>query len=84
MAIVTKFMKFSWLFCFRCNFSLTNSTQFGNDSNYSKFSGENISINCFMVNSACFRWFKKESLWLPRYLKTFSHQITKKQLEEES
>ena len=38
-------MKFSWLFCFRYNFSLTNSTQFGNDSNYSKFNGENIATN---------------------------------------
>ena len=42
MTAAKKIMKFSWLFCFRYNFSLTNSTQFGNDSNYSKFNGENI------------------------------------------
>ena len=35
------------LFCF----SLTNSTQFVNDSNYSNFTsnGENIATNCFVV-----------------------------------
>ena len=36
-------------FCFRYNSSLTNSTQFGNDSNYSKFNGENIATNCSRV-----------------------------------
>ena len=35
--------------CFRYNSSLTNSTQSGNDSNYSKFNGENITTNCSMV-----------------------------------
>ena len=49
MATATKFMKFSWLFCFRYNFSLTNSTHFRNDSNYSKFVGQNIATNCLMV-----------------------------------
>ena len=33
----------------RYNFSLTNSTQFGNDSNYSEFNGENIATNCSRV-----------------------------------
>ena len=46
--------KHSWnfpdlLFCFRSSSSLTNSTQFGNDSNYSKFNGENIATNCSRV-----------------------------------
>ena len=49
MATATKFMKNSWLFCFRYNSSLTNSTQFRNDWNYSKFNGENIPANCFVV-----------------------------------
>ena len=30
---------YSWLLFFRYNSSLTNSTQLGNDSNYSKFNG---------------------------------------------
>ena len=46
MATATKFMKFSWLFCFRKNSSFTNSAQFSNDSNYSKFNGEDIATNC--------------------------------------
>ena len=37
------------MFCYRYNSSLTNSTQFGNDSNYSKFNEENIATNCSMV-----------------------------------
>ena len=36
----------SW---FRYNSCLTNSTQFGNDSNYSKFNGENMATNCSRV-----------------------------------
>ena len=49
MATATIFMKFSWLFCFHYNSSLTNSTRFGNDSNYSKFNGENIATNCSRI-----------------------------------
>ena len=35
--------------CFRCNSSLTNSTQFGNGSHSRKFNGENIATNCCRV-----------------------------------
>ena len=50
MATATKFMKFSRsIVFFRYNFSLTKCTQFGNDSNCSKFNGENIATNCSMV-----------------------------------
>ena len=49
MATATKFMRFSWLFCSCYNFGLTNGTQFGNDSNYRKFNGENTAISCFVA-----------------------------------
>ena len=50
MTTAKEFIKFSWLIVlFRYNSSLTNSTQFGNDSNYSKFSTENIATNCSWV-----------------------------------
>ena len=48
MATATKFMR---LFCFRCNSSLANSTQLGDDSNYSKFNGEKIATNCSRVTA---------------------------------
>ena len=37
---------FVFVFFFRYNSSLANSAQFCNDSNYSKFNGENIATNC--------------------------------------
>ena len=50
MATATNSLNFpDWLFCFRYNSSWTNSTQFGNDSNYSKFNGEDIATNCSRV-----------------------------------
>ena len=39
----------SLIIFFRYNSSLRNSKQFGNDSNYSKFNGENIATNCSRV-----------------------------------
>ena len=50
MATAIKFIKFFRLIvCFRCNFSLKNSIQFGNSSNCSLFTGENTAINGSMV-----------------------------------
>ena len=72
MATATKFMKFSWLFCFRYNSSLTNSTQFGNDSNYSKFNGENIATNCSRITALALDRLTKKHFGHYAHLKIFS------------
>ena len=64
--------------CFLYNSSLTNSTQFGNDSNYSKFNGENIATNCSRVTVLALNFINKETLWPLSSLENFSSQVTKK------
>ena len=49
MTTATKFIKFSWLFCFRHNFSSKNITQSGNSSNYSYFADEYTATNCSVL-----------------------------------
>ena len=73
MATAKKFMKNSWLIVVLCcNFSLTNSTQFGNDSNYSNFNGENIATNCFLVTVLGLDGLTKEHFGHYALLKIFS------------
>ena len=73
MATATKFMKFSSLiFCLRYNSSLTNSTQFGNNSNYSKFNGENIATNCSRVTVLALDALTKKHFGHYALLKIFS------------
>ena len=57
---------------FRYNSSLTNSTQLGNDSNYSKFNGENIATNCFMVTVLALDGLTKKHFGQYVLLKIFS------------
>ena len=77
MATAKKFMKNSWLFCFRYNSTLTNSTQFGNDSNYSKFNGENIATNCSVVTVIALDSLTRNTLATTLSWKFFSsdHQL---------
>ena len=79
MATATKFMKFSLLFCFRYNFSLTNSTQFGNDLNYSKFNGENIETNSSVVTVLALDGLTKKHFGHYAFLKIFSLRSPSKQ-----
>ena len=78
MATATKFMKFSCLFCFRYNSSLTNSTQFGNDSNYSKFNGENIANNYFTVTVLALDGLTKKHFDHYALLKIFSLRLPRR------
>ena len=50
---------------------MTNSTQFGNDSNYSKSNGGNISANCFMVTVLALDGLTKKTLWSLCFLEIF-------------
>ena len=76
MATATNFMKFSWLFRSCYNFSLTNGTQFGNDSNYSWFNEENTANSRSMVARLALGRLTN-IFWPPRYLEDFFLQITK-------
>ena len=77
MAAATKLLKFSWLSCFRYNSSLKNSTQFGNDSNYSKCNGENIATNCSIVTFLALDGLTKKHFGHYAPLKMFFPQVTK-------
>ena len=68
MATDTKFMKFSWLFCFRYNSGLTNS----HISSYSKFNGENIATNCSQVTIPALGGLTKKYFGHYALLKIFS------------
>ena len=68
MATATKFRKF----CFLYNSSLTNSTQFGNDSNYSKFNEGNIATNCSRVTVLALDGLTKKHFGHYAILKIFS------------
>ena len=65
------------LFCFGCNLNLTNSTQFGNDSNYRKFKGENIGTICSVVTVLALDGLTKKQFGHYAVLK-ISPQISKK------
>ena len=62
---------------------MTKSTQFGNDSNYSKFNGENITTNCFIATVFPLDGLTKKHFGHYALLKIFSsdHQVQNK-LEE--
>ena len=72
MAAAAKFMRFSWLFCFRYHFSFANSTQSGNSSNYSLFSGENSATSCYVVTVLALAGLTKELVGHYAFLKIFS------------
>ena len=57
-------------------FAIILVTQFGNDSNYSKFNGKNIAANCFMVTVLASDGLTKKHFGHYALLKT-SPQITK-------
>ena len=60
------------LFRFHYNSSLTNSTQFRNDSNYTTFNGENIATNCFMITVLVLDGLTKKDFGHYALLKIFS------------
>ena len=84
MATTTIFMKFSWLFCFRYNSSLTNSTQFGNGSSYSKFNGENTVTNCSRVTVFALDGLTKKHFGHYALLKIISsdHKVSARSVQE--
>ena len=51
---------------------MTNSTQFGNDSNYSKFNGENVATNCSRVTVLALDCLTKKHFGHCALLKLFS------------
>ena len=83
MVTATKFMKFCWLFCFRYNSSLTNNTQFGNDSNNSKFNGENIATSSSRVTVFALDGLTKKHFGHYALLKIFpsDHQVDCNQMK---